>query len=162
MTLKPDIFNLPVTALAGVGSKIAEQLDQLGIERVFDLLLHLPRDYEDRSRLVNMCDVVDGQSALLQGTVVRVDNKKMGLSVTLQDRTAQTTLRFFKVYRGLTETMAVGNTLRVFGEISISKYGTQISHPEYEIITGHQPLTNTGLIPVYPTVKTYIKINCVA
>ncbi|EFA2852318.1 ATP-dependent DNA helicase RecG, partial [Escherichia coli] len=113
----------------------------------------LPRDYEDRSRLVNMCDVVDGQSALLQGTVVRVDNKKMGLSVTLQDRTSQTTLRFFKVYRGLTETMAVGNTLRVFGEISISKYGTQISHPEYEIITGHQPLTNTGLIPVYPTVK---------
>lgn len=148
-----DIFNLPVTALAGVGSKIAEQLDQLGIERVFDLLLHLPRDYEDRSRLVNMCDVVDGQSALLQGTVVRVDNKKMGLSVTLQDRTAQTTLRFFKVYRGLTDTMAVGNALRVFGEISISKYGTQISHPEYEIITGHQPLTNTGLIPVYPTVK---------
>lgn len=153
MTLKPDIFNLPVIALAGVGSKIAEQLDQLGIERVFDLLLHLPRDYEDRSRLVNMCDVVDGQSALLQGTIVRVDNKKMGLSVTLQDRTAQTTLRFFKVYRGLTETMAVGNTLRVFGEISISKYGTQISHPEYEIITGYQPLTNTGLIPVYPTVK---------
>ena len=87
-----------------MGSKIAEQLDQLGIERVFDLLLHLPRDYEDRSRLVNVCDVVDGQSALLQGTVVRVDKtKKMGLSVTLQDGTAQTTLRFFKVYRGLTE-----------------------------------------------------------
>ena len=148
-----DIFNLPVTALAGVGSKIAEQLAQLGIERVFDLLMHLPRDYEDRSRLVAMRDVVDGQSALLQGTVVRVDNKRTGMSVTLDDGTSQITLRFFKVYRGLTDTMAVGNTLRVFGEVSISKYGTQISHPEYEIITTHKPLTNTGLVPIYPTVK---------
>ena len=84
-----DIFNLPVNALAGVGTKIAEQLAQLGIERVFDLLLHLPRDYEDRSRLVNMRDVVDGQSALVQGQVVRVDNKRTGMSVTLQDATAQ-------------------------------------------------------------------------
>ncbi len=155
--MNPDIFNLPVTALAGVGSKIAEQLAQLGIERVFDLLLHLPRDYEDRSRLVNMRDVMDGQSALLQGQIVRVDNKRTGMSVTLQDSAfnsgAQITLRFFNVYRGLTDIMAVGNTLRVFGEISINKYGVQISHPEYEIITGYKPLTNTGLIPVYPTVK---------
>lgn len=152
-----DIFNLPVTALSGVGSKIAEQLAQLGIERVFDLLLHLPRDYEDRSRLVAMSDVMDGQSALLQGQVVRVDNKRTGMSVTLQDTAfntgGQITLRFFNVYRGLADIMAVGNTLRVFGEITINKYGVQISHPEYEIITGHKPLANTGLVPIYPTVK---------
>ena len=42
-------LDLPVTALAGVGPKVAEQLTQLGIARIFDLLLHLPRDYEDRS-----------------------------------------------------------------------------------------------------------------
>lgn len=148
-----DIFNLPVTALAGVGSKIAEQLAQLGIERVFDLLLHLPRDYEDRSRLVSMRDAVDGQSALMQGQVVRVDTKRTGMSVVLDDGTGQVTLRFFNVYRGLTDIMAVGNTLRVFGEISINKYGVQLSHPEYEIITGFKPLANTGLIPIYPTVK---------
>lgn len=148
-----DIFNLPVTALAGVGSKIAEQLAQLGIGRVFDLLMHLPRDYEDRSRLVAMRDVMDRQSALLQGKVTWVENKRTGMSVTLDDGTSQITLRFFNVYRGLTDSMAVGNTLRVFGEITINKYGTQISHPEYEIITGHKPLTNTGLIPIYPTVK---------
>ena len=37
-------LDMPVTALAGVGPKVAEQLSQLGIERIFDLLLHLPRD----------------------------------------------------------------------------------------------------------------------
>ena len=40
-------LDMPVTALAGVGLKVAEQLAQLNIKRIFDLLLHLPRDYED-------------------------------------------------------------------------------------------------------------------
>ena len=57
--------DLPVSALAGVGVKVEGQLDQLGIKRIFDLLLHLPRDYEDRSRLVAMRDLEHGQSALV-------------------------------------------------------------------------------------------------
>ncbi|MFW2177799.1 MULTISPECIES: ATP-dependent DNA helicase RecG [unclassified Moraxella] len=155
--MNQDIFNLPVTALAGVGTKIAEQLAQLGIERVFDLLLHLPRDYEDRSRLVAMWELQHGQSALVEGVIAHVDNKKTGMSVHLQDTAfatgGQVTLRFFNVYRGLAQTMQVGTRLRVFGEVTINKYGTQISHPEFEVIVGHKPLTNTGLIPIYPTVK---------
>lgn len=122
-----DIVNLPVTALAGVGTKIAEQLSQLGIERIFDLLLHLPRDYEDRSRLVNMSDVVNGQSVLLQGKISRVENKRTGISVYLQDDTGQVILRFFHLYKGLTETMQVGTLLRVFGEIVVNQYGTNLS-----------------------------------
>lgn len=148
-----DSVNLPVTALAGVGTKIAEQLAQLEIERIFDLLLHLPRDYEDRSRLVNMGEVAHGQSVLLQGKISRVENKRTGMSVYLQDDTGQVILRFFHVYRGLLETMTVGTVLRVFGEIVINQYGRQISHPEYEVITNFKPLSNTGLIPIYPTVK---------
>ena len=34
-------LDMPVTALAGVGTKVAEQLAQLNIKRIFDLLLHL-------------------------------------------------------------------------------------------------------------------------
>ena len=55
---------MPVTALAGVGLKVAEQLAQLNITRIFDLLLHLPRDYEDRSRLVAIAAVEHGQSGI--------------------------------------------------------------------------------------------------
>ncbi|WP_410473158.1 ATP-dependent DNA helicase RecG [Faucicola mancuniensis] len=148
-----QIFNLPVTALSGVGTKIAEQLAQLNIERVFDLLMHLPRDYEDRSRLINLADVTHGQSVLVQGQIMRVENKRTGMSVYLQDGTGQVILRFFHVYKGLADTMQIGTVLRVFGEIIINQYGTQISHPEYEIIIGQKPLSNTGLVPIYPTVK---------
>lgn len=149
----PDVFNYPVTALSGVGSKIAEQLQQLEIERLFDLLLHLPKDYQDRSRIVPMNMVAHGQSCLLQGVISYVDNKKSGMSVIVKDHTGQIILRFFNVYRGLVQTMQVGTMLRIFGEVIINQYGTQIAHPEYEIVTAHQPFSNPALIPIYPSVK---------
>lgn len=87
---------MPVTALAGVGPKVAEQLTQLGIVRIFDLLLHLPRDYEDRSRLVSIGELAHGQAALITGRVVHVDNKRSGMTVIIDDNSGTVSLRFLK------------------------------------------------------------------
>lgn len=145
--------DLPVSALAGVGVKVEGQLDQLGVERIFDLLLHLPRDYEDRSRLVTMRDLEHGQSALVEGQVVHVDNNRSGMTVTVEDETGKISLRFFKVYSSLIQTMALGMRLRIFGEVKVTRYGVQMHHPEYSVVTAGAPLDNTGLQPIYPTVK---------
>ncbi|WP_289047091.1 ATP-dependent DNA helicase RecG [uncultured Psychrobacter sp.] len=146
-------LDMPVTALAGVGPKVAEQLSQLGIERIFDLLLHLPRDYEDRSRLVSIADVAHGQAALITGRVVHVDTKRSGMTVVVDDDTGTLSLRFFKVYRGLAQTMSVGTQLQLFGEVKVSRYGKQIHHPEYQVISSNEAIVNTGLQPIYPSVK---------
>jgi len=145
--------DLPVQVLAGVGSKIEGQLEQLGVSRLFDLLLHLPRDYEDRSRLVNISDLQDGQSALLEGQVTYVDNKRGGMTVVIEDATGAIQLRFFKVYASLAQTMTLGTRLRLFGEVKISRYGMQMAHPEYNMVTAGAPVVNTGLQPIYPAVK---------
>ena len=146
-------LDMPVTALAGVGPKVAEQLSQLGIERIFDLLLHLPRDYEDRSRLVSIADVAHGQAALITGRVVHVDTKRSGMTVMVDDDTGTISLRFFKVYRGLAQTMSLGTQLQLFGEVKVSRYGKQIHHPEYQVISSNEAIVNTGLQPIYPSVK---------
>ncbi len=146
-------LDMPVTALAGVGPKVAEQLSQLGIERIFDLLLHLPRDYEDRSRLVSIADVAHGQAALITGRVVHVDTKRSGMTVVIDDDTGTLSLRFFKVYRGLAQTMSLGTQLQLFGEVKVSRYGKQIHHPEYQVISSNEAIVNTGLQPIYPSVK---------
>ena len=146
-------LDMPVTALAGVGLKVAEQLAQLNITRIFDLLLHLPRDYEDRSRLVAIAAVEHGQSALITGRVVHVDNKRSGMTVVIEDDTGTISLRFFKVYQGLAQTMSVGTQLQLFGEVKVSRYGKQLHHPEYQIMTDSAAMTNTGLQPIYPSVK---------
>ncbi|OXL17996.1 ATP-dependent DNA helicase RecG [Psychrobacter sp. DAB_AL32B] len=146
-------IDMPVTALAGVGPKVAEQLTQLGIARIFDLLLHLPRDYEDRSRLVSIGDVAHGQAALITGRVVHVDTNRSGMTVIVDDDTGTISLRFFKVYRGLAQTMCLGTHLQLFGEVKVSRYGKQIHHPEYQIISSNETVVNTGLQPIYPSVK---------
>ena len=146
-------LDMPVSALAGVGVKVAEQLAQLNIKRIFDLLLHLPRDYEDRSRLVSIADVEHGQSALITGHIVHVDTKRSGMTVMVDDDTGTISLRFFKVYRGLVQTMNLGTRLQLFGEVKVNRYGKQIHHPEYQVITDNTVMTDTGLQPIYPTVK---------
>lgn len=146
-------FDLPVTALAGVGAKVADQLAQLNINRVFDLLLHLPRDYEDRSRQVMIEDTTHGQSALIVARVVHVEQKSGGLTVIVDDGTGALGLRFFKAYPSLLQTMSLGSRLQLFGEIKISRYGRQLHHPEYQVMSENQPLVNSGLQPIYPTVK---------
>lgn len=146
-------LDMPVTALAGVGVKVAEQLAQLGIERIFDLLLHLPRDYEDRSRVVAIGEVAHGQSSLIIGRVVHVDNKRSGMTVMIEDATGSISLRFFKVYPGLAQTMSVGTRLQLFGEVKVSRYGKQLHHPEYQVISDSAAIVDTGLQPIYPTVK---------
>lgn len=151
--LPASALDMPVTALAGVGIKVAEQLAQLNIKRIFDLLLHLPRDYEDRSRLVSIAEVAHGQSALITGRVVHVDTKRSGMTVVVDDDTGTISLRFFKVYRGLAQTMSLGTQLQLFGEVKVSRYGKQIHHPEYQVINSNEAIVNTGLQPIYPSVK---------
>ena len=149
----PSSLDMPVTALAGVGPKVAEQLAQMDIVRLFDLLLHLPRDYEDRSRVVAIGETMHGQAALMVGRIVHVDNKSSGMTVIIDDGSGTIGLRFFKVYPSLLQSMSVGTRLQLFGEVKVSRYGKQLHHPEYQILTDSAPITNTGLQPIYPTVK---------
>ncbi|WP_066803826.1 ATP-dependent DNA helicase RecG [Moraxella oblonga] len=142
---------LPITALAGVGQTLANQLAELGIFRIFDLLMHLPRDYEDRSRAIPMGQVINGQSCMIAGVITDVASNKGRLSVSLSDNTGTVVLQFFKTYPTLLATMTVGANITAFGEIRLSRYGLQMAHPEYHI-TGTR-VFESGLLPIYPTIK---------
>ncbi|WFF38503.1 ATP-dependent DNA helicase RecG [Moraxella nasibovis] len=145
------VINLPMTALSGVGDALAGRLKELGIHRIFDMLMHLPRDYEDRSRLVPIRDVEHGMSVLVSGVVTHVETNRTGMSVAIEDDTGVLVLRFFKTYAALKNTMVLGANITAFGEIKVSRYGVQMAHPEYHI-TGTKAF-ESGLLPIYPAVK---------
>lgn len=151
----PSFANLPVTALPSVGTVLARQLAELGIYRMFDLVMHLPKDYEDRSRLVPIGQVGNGERCLVVGRVVGVSHRR-GLLVRLSDGTGELNLKFFHTYPVLMTVMQVGQCLQVFGEIHINQYGVQLIHPEYRVIdslaTTDTAIT-TGLVPIYATTK---------
>lgn len=62
-----------VQQLQGVGAAAATLLEKLHIFSTDDLLFHLPRDYEDRSTIIPMNQLMVGRSYLLEGEVRSID-----------------------------------------------------------------------------------------
>ncbi|HEY8905739.1 MAG TPA: ATP-dependent DNA helicase RecG, partial [Rhodoferax sp.] len=126
-------------------------LHKLGLDRAIDLALHLPLRYEDETRLVQLRDVREGDVAQVEGTVKHCEVKLGGtrqLLVTLDDGTGTCLLRFFTFYPSQQKALAVGNRLRVRGEIRGGFAGLTMMHPAFHPAGGELP---NALTPVYPT-----------
>ena len=96
-------LSAPVDTLKGVGPRIGERLQNLGIRQVQDLLFHLPYRYIDRTRLVPIGSLRPGDSALCQGMVELVQKpagRRRSLLCRLSDGTGAITLRFFHFLPG--------------------------------------------------------------
>ena len=69
-SLRPDD---PLTRLKGIGPRTAEAFAAEGVRRVGDLLLHLPRRYEDRTRMTPLdASIAPGDWVLVRGRVTSV------------------------------------------------------------------------------------------
>jgi ATP-dependent DNA helicase RecG len=145
----------PVTQLKGVGTKVAEKLQRLGIYSIQDLLFHLPLRYEDRTRIYPICDLQPGISASVCGEIQSSDiafGKRRMLVVNINDGTGGITLRFFHFSAAQKNNLESGKQIKCFGEIRRGKYGLEISHPEYSFVDETDTTqVNPTLTPVYPT-----------
>lgn len=145
-----------VHQLQGVGNASAALLEKLNIFNTDDLLFHLPRDYEDRSTIIPMNQLDVGRSYLLEGIVKGVDfppGKRKSMAVLLDDDFGKVTLRFYHIYKGITDRAKLGNRLRIFGEVRVGARGLELYHPEIQVISEHTPLPKTQLTAIYPSTE---------
>lgn len=145
-----------VHQLQGVGNAAATLLEKLNIFTTDDLLFHLPRDYEDRSTIIPMNQLVVGRSYLLEGIVTGVDfppGKRKSMAVLLEDDCGKVTLRFYHIYKGITDRTKLGSRLRIFGEVRVGARGLELYHPELNVISEHTPLPQTQLTAIYPSTE---------
>ncbi|WP_213686819.1 ATP-dependent DNA helicase RecG [Acinetobacter sp. WY4] len=145
-----------VHQLQGVGNAAAALLEKLNIFNTDDLLFHLPRDYEDRSTIIPMNQLSVGRSYLLEGIVKGVDfppGKRKSMAVLLDDDFGKVTLRFYHIYKGITDRCKLGNRLRFFGEVRVGARGLEMYHPELQVITEDTPLPQTQLTAIYPATE---------
>ncbi len=145
-----------VHQLQGVGTASAALLEKLNIFTTDDLLFHLPRDYEDRSTIIPMNQLVVGRSYLLEGTVSSIDfppGKRKSMAVLLEDDFGKVTLRFYHIYKALIDKMRSGNRLRVFGEVRVGARGLELYHPEIQQINAQTALPKTRLTAIYPSTE---------
>jgi ATP-dependent DNA helicase RecG len=147
----------PITELKGVGSKMAEKLNKLGLVTVQDVLFHLPHRYEDRTRVYPIAELMPHLHTSIEGEVMSCDvqfGRKRMLIVRISDGSGTVTLRFFHFSAAQKNNFEIGKQVRCFGEVRAGKYGLEIMHPEYKVINPHNPsLMAESLTPVYPATE---------
>ncbi len=153
----PQLLQKPVTELKGVGPKMAENLSKIGIEKVQDLLFHLPLRYQDRTRVYPIGSTQHGQEVMIQGEVEHseiVYRRRRMMICTISDGTGSITLRFFHFSNAQQQALSRGTKISCFGEVRIGTNTREMVHPEYKILKSNNVITLTeALTPIYPTTK---------
>ncbi len=147
----------PVTALTGVGEKLADKLAKLGIRQVQDLLFHLPLRYQDRTRLMPLGSLRIQQESLVEGIIglSQVNfGRRRSLLCHISDGTGSLVLRFFHFSKAQQQQMTKGRRVRCFGEVRSGPSSLEMVHPEYQLVSDSGvTLVDATLTPVYPTTE---------
>jgi ATP-dependent DNA helicase RecG len=148
----------PVTSLSGVGPALSERLQRLGILRLQDLWFHLPRQYEDRTRIVPIAALQLGARVQVEGRIEAVERGfryRPQLRVAIGDDSQRTLmLRFFHFRAAQAQTFAPGAWLRCYGEVREGANGPEMVHPSYQLVPDDQVGRPADrLTPLYPAVE---------
>lgn len=147
----------PVTVLRGVGGRVAEKLQGLGIETVQDLLFHLPSRYEDRTRIMPLGSLQHGDRVAIEGEVelTEIVYRRRRMMITrLSDGTGSITLRFFHFSQQQKKGLGRGTRLRCYGEARGGFNGFEMVHPEYQRVADGEVLQmEESLTAIYPTTE---------
>lgn len=156
--MAPDLgLVTPISALKGVGPKVVEKLERLGLRTIPDLWFHLPLRYEDRTRICPISDLLPGMHIAVMAEVVKAEivyGRRRMMVVTVADASGAATLRFFNFSAAQKNSFTPGKWVRAFGEIRTGKVRFEIIHPEYKLLEeGSEPELEESLTAVYPTTE---------
>jgi len=139
--------------LSGVGDKLCEKLAKLGIFTQLDLLLHLPKNYQDRTKITPFSQLHIGQEAVVEGLIQQthiLPAKREILACELYDGSGHLSVKFFHFYPGMKSRLKEGVTLRCFGRVSGQFNHLDMIHPEWRIMSVvENPALEETLTPHY-------------
>jgi len=155
-----EILKQPVQFLKGIGLSIAKKLAKKDIYTLEDLLYFLPRDYEDRRKVVPIGDLREGQRAVIFGEILRSGTsylyKRRIFYAQITDGTGFLTLKWFnfneKIWRKL---LAPGKSIFAIGEVSRFGRDLEMIHPEL-IEEGDEEKLSIEIghiVPVYSSIE---------
>ena len=149
----PEILNKDIQYIKGVGPNRATLLNKLGIFNLKDLITYFPREYEDRGKEKNICDLEDGEEALISGfpvgriNEVRIRKNMLISKLTVKDETGSCQITWYN-QNYLKKSIRQDIRYRFYGKVS-KKYGRlEMMSPVFEPEDLNK---NTGkIIPIYP------------
>ncbi len=146
----PDLDEIAISRLRGVGSKKLAALESVGITSVLDLLTTYPRRWVDRTNEARLADLVEGEEALVLVTVRTVTkrtvrNRRTMVTVSVGDGSGRMQVVFFNQpwrERQLREGLQVA----LWGKAEVYRGGLQMTNPIVDLIGDR-----TGrIVAIYP------------
>lgn len=152
-----DPLAAPITCLRGVGAERAQLLGRLGITRIGELLLHRPRRYEDRRKLVAIRELKAGEAATVRGKIIAAGGKNFRhgarrlFECVLDDGTAHLHLRWWRAQPWMENYFVRDREVLAFGKTGSLRPRT-FEHPETEFIeSGEDDFIHVNrIVPVHP------------
>jgi len=146
----PDLGEIDVARLKGVGDKKLDALHAIGVETVLDLLTTYPRRWVDRTNEARLADLEPGHEALVLVTVGDVAkrttrNRRTMVTASVGDDSGRMHVVFFNQpwrERQLREGLQVA----LYGKADVYRGGLQMTNPVVDLIGDR-----TGrIVPIYP------------
>lgn len=151
-----DTFDERLLELPKVGPKTAAKLAEAGLPSPRDLLMVFPRDYDDRRRVTDLCDLDPGSRAVVSGEVVskREYGRKWRriAEITIEQGQHRLRARWFGNYRPKLANIANGQNLWLAGAVFASETGLEMSHPVL-VLDPKSSDDIGGIVPIYPKIK---------
>ncbi len=143
----------PVTALAGVGPRLAPLIEKLAGKHVVDLLWHAPSGLIDRRHMPRLAEARPGEVATLR---LRVEAHQVSRGarqpyrVLCSDDSGTIRLVFFHAKPDwLAKLLPIGAERIVSGVVELFNDELQMTHPDH-VVPAEQLAEISGVEPVYP------------
>jgi len=146
-------INSEARYLKGIGPKLANTLSRIGIFTIKDLLYYFPREYEDRTKIMQIAELQPEKEALICGKVVSVSRFRTKrdfiiIKAVIQDKSGKVKAIWFN-QPFLLKVFMKGIELFLKGKLERNSYsGERTFVPRYyEIKESNNELP---IMPVYP------------
>ncbi len=144
----------PVSFIKGATTSVRTGWRTLEIETIGDLLLTIPRRYDDFSKTVAIRDARDGDVITVRGRVAQVKKipsfrqRMQMIRVVIEDDTGKMAATFFNQPWMLTQLLP-GQELLLSGKVKVDPpYGKSLLHPLWEL-AGENTVAAGKIAPVY-------------
>jgi ATP-dependent DNA helicase RecG len=156
LLLPPDSPLLQgVHTLKGVGPARREQLQRLGILTIADLLLHLPRSYEDLSTVRPIAALTEGQTLIVQGEVVEIDGRRAAdgravIGIVINDGGPQSLEGVWFNQPYLSGQFRYGQRVTFTGKPRWFRDHWTMASPRVQTIDASADVSAPGVVAIYP------------
>ncbi len=148
-----DISQLDIKEIKGVGTQRARILNKLGIHTVEDLLLYVPREYKDLSKVMPLYsykendELVSKVRVRSQPKVIRVRGKMEILKVVVSDQSGKGVCIWYN-QSFLKQKIKPNMELLIWGKVKYQYKEMQIINPSFFEV--NEKMDYQKMIPIYP------------